>query len=538
MITDLEGIRPTCRSGWSRPIRPVWALGLTGLASLAVTVSAFGGLGRVIANEDHALLWVASRDWAAWSVPQPTFYGQFYGSTLEAAPTALLTAVGLGPADGLAITIAVASLASWIVLAAAVYRRGYPGLAAAAASLPILLRPDYVIYVTYYTPAIGRAMGVFATALLLVHEPRRWAWAAFAALAGLAALLEVSTLLLTAPACVYLLLSGRVPTRARLVPIGLGAIVPVGALVAVSNFNRNHPDYGLHQSSTLAPSWSRLIDHLELIGPTTDLFSPAIAPFAWSAAVVLAGLVVAAASSRRTHAVAAALTFVLVLAAGMATTAPLNGIDDWYYPADRAFMSLPFAAVLLAMIVGETKHQSDRLLGAATAGLAVVLAGSLVVQAITLPGRLTESINSAASSIQISNRLNVALERDCRDFGIVVQRQRAELLVSPDDRILAYGCEAIAGFRTLVANYERRTWRLYEESEGSDTRFLLAGPTQGCEDRPGVTCTPVRTVPELVLVEATTDTISALESLGVPVRAFGPGCRPDQQDPFSCVGSP
>ena len=82
------------------------------------------GITSRLANEDTSIIWVAARDWMARRIRQPNYYGQSYGSTLEAIPIGVLHAVGASYGFATTVVLATIEFAGWAALAWAAWHRG------------------------------------------------------------------------------------------------------------------------------------------------------------------------------------------------------------------------------------------------------------------------------------------------------------------------------------------------------------------------------------------------------------------------------
>src|SRR5215218_7469251 len=95
--------------------RGAWLVATLLIAAVALYEKArvVATVGREVANDDDGILWVAARDIADGQLHQPTFYGQAYGTILDALPIAALHAAGVGYWTATPLALAGLTLASW-----------------------------------------------------------------------------------------------------------------------------------------------------------------------------------------------------------------------------------------------------------------------------------------------------------------------------------------------------------------------------------------------------------------------------------------
>ena len=203
-------------------------------------------------NADHALLWLAARDWSRLELREPTFYGQSYGVTLEAIPTALLHALGATYAMALPLALFALAWGAWLCLAVGAFRRGMPLAGLSALAAPSLLNVDHWIVVGVIATGVGRLLSAVCAQLALrdVHTRRRVF--AMVSIGGLAVAFDTASAILVAPALVW---AGWRWLRVRRLwlPAALGLIAPLAWVALNAWFTRVHPDHDFHKTWSFVP---------------------------------------------------------------------------------------------------------------------------------------------------------------------------------------------------------------------------------------------------------------------------------------------
>ena len=167
------------------------------LASVLLAAIHFVNLYVIVARrytfEDQTLFWDIARGLRTGELHQLDFPGQFYGSSLEAAPISLLGAIGFSDSTSYSLSLLGFALVGWAALAFAVHRRGHPWLARSVALFPVVLTVDYSASALMWATAAPRTLAVIAVAIALGTKGRgsRWGWVVV--LGGVAAAFDSST---------------------------------------------------------------------------------------------------------------------------------------------------------------------------------------------------------------------------------------------------------------------------------------------------------------------------------------------------------
>jgi hypothetical protein len=532
------------RSARLRGGSAVLALGAIGvLEQVRIVLSA----ARTVTNDDLSLLWYAAREWGRLRVRQPNFYGQAYGSTLEAIPTEVFRRLGVSLWTATPLAMGAIALAGWFLLAAAAWRRSHRTLALVAIAAPLVLSAYHSFYATSGADLPGPRLLVIGGAAALIARPRRVLAEGFGwTLLGLGLLMDPSALLLAAPVAAWHLLSAR-PLRLR--PIALGAVIPVAWLAWWFSFYRAHPDYNIHVHLELRPSLHQLLDSFTRMDRFFSLYVPEVARLWVIPLVGTLVLVLVLVASGRPRYVIPAVLVPLVMLLGMATPKANDYLGPYLTPG-RILLVLPYAAwflVFLAVESGVLRSISVRAGGAAAVVVALALA-SVGLRSVDFEGRV---LRERDRGIQASFLYPFHRTGDVRDVCGRVRRAAAEahasIAVFTSNRTLDYACGALDYGRldTLHTTYERRTWRLYEELRRERSAALIWGIESGfcararqrvdsCEpvsfatgSAPEAACARRGRRCEGVIVRfAPQSVLAVLARLELPVRAFGPDCRP------------
>ncbi len=412
------------------------------------------GIASRLANEDTSIVWVAARDWMARRFRQPNYYGQSYGSTLEAIPIGVLHALGASYGFATSVVAATLEFAAWAALAWAAWHRGRRVMAALAFGIPLALAAYHTVYVTIELQVPGpRLLVVVACALLIAFPTRPVPLGCAVLLFGVGLQFDASSALLAAPAIVWYVVS-YLRTRHQLFAVAAGAVLPVVQFVGTRLFYRRHPDYELHPSPSIRPSVNTLTGSAHHLSEFFGLYAPElwrswIAPLA-----VLAILVVLLLATRRFAYVLPAAAVAVIVPYAMSTSrAEASASLGPLLPRGRILLALPATLWFLTLLVAESgmfgRVRADRGTRRALAAVCVVCATSTVVRAADFGGRegfwYARSIALQAIG-QYGFAPNSLMQRQCDDDVAFARRNAVGLIVYADQHA-AYSCAAWGTFR-------------------------------------------------------------------------------------------
>lgn len=488
-----------------------------------------------LGNEDTSIIWFAAREWMKGRIHQPNYYGQSYGSTLEAIPIGLVHAMHVSYGTATAAVLAAIEIAGWAVLAWASWRRGHRLVALLAVAAPVIVGAYHLVYVSIELQAPGpRLLVIVAAALLIAFPSRLLALGSAVLLLGIGLQFDPASALLALPVVSWYALA-HPRSRAQLYAIAAGAIVPVALFAYSQFFYRRHPDYAFHIAPTPRPGAETLGGSVRHLGEFFQLYAPEL----WRswlvplvALVALVGLLLA--TRKAVCVVPAAIAAALVVYAMSTTRARPEWALGPLLPRGRILLALPALMWFLCFVAADA-GVFDRLRQAVTSRAIVALivaacVASAGLRAVDFDGRegfwQTKAVTLSRHFLY-GFQPNAQVMDRCRADLAIAHREGIGLIVY-DDQHAAYTCaaEAPSQVTTLVPRLERRTWLLYDEYHHVRTRLMvtnapprfcdLAGQRASCSLSNGYAVLRFPAQPPLPL----------LASMGFPVRDFGPHCHP------------
>lgn len=520
---------------------PRWLVGAAvGLCAL-VAIDA----GRVLSgfavrytDEDQAIFWVAAQEFGHLRFREPMFYGQAYGALVEALPAAVLLRLGLPLNAAVPLATIALGLAPWFIAARRLWILGRRTAALVAAGAPLLLPLPYAMQLAL--PSFGAGILFAAVGAYAVERrpARAGGRALFAYLAVLGTLLFPNTLLLSAPVALAVVLRRDATARSHLFAAG-GAAAGIGTWAAMRGFYALNPAWDLHPAGPRDFRLQRLAEGLLNLDRHWGAVTPAFLRAGWVLVVLLVagwcGLAVARGARS-----AAPAGLAIVLAMGSLGLAKVHdGSESVFFSFARMYLALPLVPAFLWAADGALGSPPGQTgVGACGAPAAVlglrrpaVGAGMALAVAIAIGRQLalpaTVSRALATPAWAITPRPVDEVRAGCERIAALAAGRDGALSVHLRDRLAAYACGALLYGRveTLFPGYERRTWRLFEESRTSRTEVLVseAGPdfcaravphVVACEHLPGEP--PVARV----ALRPGGTAIGLLAAVGAPVRRF------------------
>jgi hypothetical protein len=515
-------------------VRERWLVGGLALLLVASRVRLVQRFGAAWTDEDQSLLWFATTDLLDGHLREPYFFGQTYGSWLEALVAAPLVALGVGLRWALPMAGSFLGTAPWLLLAGvAWWRRRAPLASVAILSAGVALALEGAVVSTMPRGLLpGVVLGVVAAAVVLwkPHDTGPLGGFAFGLLLVVAASWNMGSGLVTGPVAVHLVLTALLARRWRtLGALAAGLALGGAAHVSAQAFYRARPLYDVHPTPSLDFASSHLRGNLGELPRYLTAFAPELWRWWVWPLVALAGVVAWTAwRGRSWPTIAAAVTLPLVAVAMLATSKAGDGTPSIFFPWSRVLLGLPWAVAVLALLPDRPPSEDRR--GAATAAVAAAVAvavaalgvASFAVREVRLTDRTAGLLEAAHDVPPVVPVDTVDLLRRCERRRVLVRTLDAEVVLERYDRTAAYGCGALLrgdGIETLFPTYERRTW-LLERASTQRVGVVLASGLDGCPDTTAaIRCRVVDEGERLHVVEGPPQTISAWSDLlGMPAR--------------------
>jgi hypothetical protein len=484
----------------------------------------------VYGDEDQTLLWYAAQDLLHGRIPEPCFYGQAFSSCLEAYLAVPLLWAKMPPWSALPVVTIFLGLLPFLMIALAAWRRRRPGLAGLTLLIPLALPVRYAMLTGMprgFVP--GLALAIFPCLWLLepptasplpLAPPRpRPAWRDVLRFFGIG-LLSVLALTIN-PNCSLLLagaLAYALATRLRHAAFWLyaslgalvGSLYPLGIFFFYYKF---HDDYRLYhregQLAWSATAWREFGQQLAV--PFWD-FLPIDLPYAaagWFLGSCFAAILLYLLLTRRFAAALATLAVVGFTLFSLGFARVHEGRSSVFFGYARMYLALPVLPPLLLLWGSPSRKRPVTLQAAPIAPSPdpSVHPPAIPGAAHTIPSVLPPSTwklwcarllllvccgTGLGAVRQHTQQMPAVITREVQNVQMVelitlvdgwdlaqaVQPAAASyhadvILLVGNQKRWTYLLPVLTNCQTLYPLYERRTWRLVEESVPRHERVLV-----------------------------------------------------------------
>ncbi|HUO11022.1 MAG TPA: hypothetical protein VM008_22170 [Phycisphaerae bacterium] len=448
-------------------------------------------------DEDQTLLWHAANDLLHGQIPEPCFYGQSFNSCLEgymAAPLILLHIVPYWVAvPSVAIVL---GLFPFLAMAWVAWRRGRCGLAALSLAVPLVLPVRYAMLTGMPRGFVtGIALAIIPCLLLLKSDApsivacgkdrAKWRSPARYLLIGL---LSVVALTLN-PNCSLMLpgaLVYAIATRWRNATFWLfssmgaflGALYPLGIFVFYFNL---HDDYRLYhreeQYNWSVYNFQQYLHHLNI--PLGDFLPVDLSGYSpvWVLGTCFAAVLIYLLVTRRWVAALATVGTVAFAIYTLGYKRVHEGSESVFFAYSRMYLAVPVLPILL-LVWADARKAAAHAMGywawigrgslAALVGLALFTShrnaqASPHTVAMELDNVEVLQVIDVGEARNIARAVQSAADSQSAHFVLLVGNQKRWTYLLP----------TLTDCQTLYPDYERRTWRLNEESFPRYKRILV-----------------------------------------------------------------
>ena len=472
-------------------------------------------------DEDQTCMWYAAHDLLHGRIAEPAFYGQDYNSCLEGFLAAPLVAMHVPYNVACPLVTVLLGLLPFILLSLVACRRGYFLTVAGVLLIPLILSNRFAMICGIPRGFVnGIAVAAIPMILLLprklkaagdqaqggaipaLNQKRHWLQVLsgglqyfFAgALSVVAVQVNPNCVILLVPVAVYVSVTQFWDWKMwSFILLGVAVAAPYPWYVH-QFYHVYHPDYILYLRDThFGWGFSNFIHYLHFASPRsgpspvfTDLV-PIFVPGAWACVFLilafgaLAGFLLI---RMRIAAVCAVLAGAAVMLVSFAYERvgigePSNTAS---YPYSRMWLAVPAVFAWLLFLLPQGPRPAAMAPKLTTwisrAYLAILLCTAICIVNFKqkhLPDAIDAELNP--NGFVICPAVPVAdLYAVAREVKKVADAQHADLLlVGGGDRQkhVAYAIPALLGLETIFPDFERRTFRLIEESRARHDKILI-----------------------------------------------------------------
>jgi hypothetical protein len=455
-------------------------------------------------DEDQTCMWYAAHDLLHGRIAEPAFYGQDYNSCMEGYLAAPLVALHV-PYNIACPSVTVGlNLLPFVLLAAVACRRGNFLLAGAVLLVPLILSNRYSM-ICGISRGFINGVAVAAIPMILLLPPRAgarpqrfWRSAVRYFFAGVFAVVAFQVnpncAILLAPVAVFALITRFLDWRMWVMgALGIAAAAPYPWYVH-HFYHVLHPDYILYlRDNEFGWSYANFVHYLHFAAPASGTspvfadFVPVFVPAQWACVflLILSGALLALIILRLRIAAAVAI----VIALGLMLTSfayERVGIGEdsntASYPYSRMWLAVPviYAWVVFVLFQGQYPKLISQNIGrwSSVGTLAIFVCCAIWIAAIKhrqLPDAIDSELNAdglvICPAVPVSNLYAIA-----REVKQIADDQHADLLLVGGwdrEKHVDYAIPCLIGIETIFPAFERRTFRMIEESNAHHQKIMV-----------------------------------------------------------------
>lgn len=414
-------------------------------------------------------MWLGTKEILSGHFHEPCFYGQSYNSMLESLLAVPLVYSGVNFYYALPVMTSFLAISPFIIFSF-YFLKKQPLHACFILSFPLLMPEGYGMIASMPR---GFVTGIFFASFvcLSVYTANNKAkWMLYSCLAGLAVIANPNSLVILFPVYVYLFLNDYKNPRFYFFSI-IGGFPPALLFFLIKQFYTLNPGYHFHQMPELKffpdlfrNALSRLNDFFWNVVPFSERMG-------WCVLLIILVILILFLFKQKERIASFSLASVfLLILFSLGFNKVHEGGATVFHPTSRMFIGLP---VLILLFVPKVKNGAK------------LFFPVMIFIAILFFTCKFFNINYAvqnATSPYTHHRINYStvenLSNNCEHLKKLTDMYKIELIVFLNNSdCINYGCGCIEkGFApTLRPDYERRTWRLFEEKTTVRKNILFIG---------------------------------------------------------------
>lgn len=431
----------------------VWVLGALFAAYLLRLLFLFS---FAYTDMDQVLMWLGTQEFRAGRFHMPRYFGQDYGSMLEALVAVPMRGLPYSAALPLAATVLL-----FLPYVLSVYQGG-----ASARKWGIMLMVLAAMPVEYFligTMPRDYGSGLAITSLALPLIGRKAAWSRV--LVGVFCMLGWSAnnnaALFGAVVTMYVLFDEHPWSWRSFLLVGAGYAAGAGLHALTGLYVHAHPENVVHHAWSFHYAWKQVWDGWANLDRHFKWVTPLFRGQGWLLPVMFALLLGVALYQRKRGTWVAALTLLAIALASFGILKVHDGYDTIFLPHERMFMAMPLCLVfLLQRVAWDTR---------VLAVCALLALGNLLYQGVHLSESIARNVDPQQKDNLMFPHYEVSdYQADCERLIRLMDTYQAEaLLIGPGRMRYGFahsnGCACFDPSKRMVSpDYERKTWVMRE----------------------------------------------------------------------------
>lgn len=446
-----------------------------------------------IVDNDQPIMWLAAQDFSKFIFYEPRFYGQSYNTMIEGLLAAPLLWAGIPVPTAVPIVTTILAIGSFLALSAIALRKRMYKVALLIIFFPIFLPLEYLII--SFMPR-GFIPGIFFASLscfCLLSVKGKKGLFLWSTLAVFSVTVNANAMIFVLPVSLYALLIHY--REMSFYVVAVSGLIAGGIYQMLSSiFYHINPVYIIHPSWPFAFSFDRLWDNLSQLDRYFKWITPLFnvgGVFLLVCFFLLILILIRQKKMKSAVAIISGFVFIM-LSLGIAKV--YDADDSVYFSYERFYLGVPhiIAFGLILICLEERKEyfpSKDRVIinpapnhlfavchNHADRVFWIVLVFILFIfiyRQLTLTGKI-ETVMANKGRVMDRARVSDIIDI-CEKIAEISARKKVELVAFPEqDSLLNFSMAALYHCEIdTVSPYDRRLWRLVEESNITRDRFLI-----------------------------------------------------------------
>lgn len=408
-------------------------------------------------DTDQAVMWAGANDYAQGLFHEPRFYGQAYNSMLESLIAVPLIKIGVPIYQALPIITTLLTLLPYFILAYLTYIKKSKTLGLFILLFSFLLPIEYDL-ITSLSRGFVTGIALVSLTFIPILNKKENSLSFFLSLffIVLGYSINPNSIILSLPLLLYYFLNNYKKLKFYIFSF-LGATLALFLHFISNQFYINNPNYNLHRRN-IKFSLDYFFEGIQ----TLDTFFNDLTPIFWKQGwtIVFIPIILAIIFLIQKKTVPALVSFItpIIILVPFCASRLYDGTDSVFYSFSRMFLAVPVLLVLLLSFLNFKNTKKNYLI--------LILPISFGLYKTMYAKQLIDFNMSKNHYIGVVE--NEKLLKDCKKISQIAKKYNVGLIIANSHFYIAnnYACETCEeNFpKTLLPYYERRTWRLINDS--------------------------------------------------------------------------
>jgi hypothetical protein len=490
---------------------------LTLVALILFKVFVLVKFGFEYTDSDQTIMWNGAYNYSQGLFHEPRFYGQAYNSMLESLFAAPLLWLSVPPNVALPAVTTILSILPFLILSFLLYFKKSKSTAIIILCIPLLLPIEYH-FISCLSRGFTTGIAVLSTGFIVLFYPqKKWGSFTFNLISVIAFSINPNSAILAIPSLCYLFIVNFKSYTYYIYSL-LGIALGMVTIFSVDYFYIINPNNVLHLKAPLIWVWESFYEGLNHMDLFFNDLSFIMKGTGWISLILLAewGLVLLIKNKNPKGLILLLIPAVIFLSLGIPKVH--DGYDSVFFSWSRMYLALP-VAICLCIALTEIKSKWVAI------GCTVAAISSCTLNALAIEGSIANATSKDKNHIVEVIKID-QLKSECKLIASLAKKHNVDLIVlnsHEHKELYNYACSSCEKDfpKTLRPAYERRTWRLVEDSKTIYKTILVIEPWQALSEKHAfVTALGPPYQGYYLIKNNHTPTIDLIKSLNIPVRPF------------------